>query len=62
MTVGAASSAGESAATGAAVGPRPVVGRTQFGLLALIVLVYLALATGWNLATPPFNNPDEPAQ
>jgi 4-amino-4-deoxy-L-arabinose transferase-like glycosyltransferase len=62
VTVGAASSAGESAATGAAVGPRPVVGRTQFGLLALIVLVYLALATGWNLATPPFNNPDEPAQ
>ena len=24
--------------------------------------VYLVLAVGWNLATPPFDNPDEPAQ
>jgi 4-amino-4-deoxy-L-arabinose transferase-like glycosyltransferase len=32
------------------------------GLLTLIVLGYLALAAGWNLATPPFDNPDEPAQ
>jgi 4-amino-4-deoxy-L-arabinose transferase-like glycosyltransferase len=63
VTLAAAASAGAAdAATRAAFGPRPVAGRTQFGLLALIVLVYLALAVGWNLATPPFNNPDEPAQ
>jgi 4-amino-4-deoxy-L-arabinose transferase-like glycosyltransferase len=34
----------------------------QVGLLACMVAVYLALAIGWNLATPPFDNPDEPAQ
>lgn len=33
----------------------------QGGLLFCIVAVYLVLAVGWNLATPPFDNPDEPA-
>ena len=30
--------------------------------LAIIILAYLALAVEWNRATPPFDNPDEPAQ
>jgi len=33
-----------------------------WGLLAVIGVVYLVLAVGWNRATPPFDNPDEPAQ
>ena len=39
----------------------PLAGAWQWGVLALIAVLYLALAVGWARATPPWDNPDEPA-
>ena len=41
--------------------PRRPADKRQLAVLALILLAYLGLAVGWDRATPPFNNPDEPA-
>ena len=40
----------------------PPLTTLYWGLLAIVSAAYLVLAIGWNRATPPFDNPDEPAQ
>lgn len=62
MTVASAPSAVEGAPGTTRASARRLGTVVEFALLAVIVLAYVVLAVGWNRTTPPFNNPDEPAQ